>query len=758
MKLSNGYVLSPLVQALRRIPVAPLLLVTPFYAFAVEDTQIVDNRPESIGPTSGVFNWQVLNGGVLNANGAKTGFITAERSTLNFTGTVVDGTGVEEAMVINDASTVNLTGSTIGGAEKGLVLLLQEGNPANGNKVTVTSSNISGTDRGGFIAQHNVLDLVDSSLSATGTGGIGYEAFGGTVDATRSQISGVQNGVLVRRSGGGQAHSLRLDGSSVTGQTGAAIVVRNTGRDTAPTVISVLNGSTLTGGNGVMLDVDRSNVAMDVQNSDLAGNILVRNDGKASFSLDQARMTGDVIAEAGSEANVSLANQSILTGRLENVSSLAVNSAAQWVMVEDSSVANLSMDGGAIKLGAPDAFYTLSVENLSGSGTFVMDADFAQGKVDFLDVTGTASGNHSLLVGATGADPVADSSLHVVHTAAGDAQFSLLNGPVDMGTYSYELSQQNGNDWYLVNTGKVSAGTSAVLALFNTAPTVWYGELSTLRSRMGELRINGAQPGGWIRTYGNKFDAKAASGVGYQQTQQGISFGADAPLPVGDGQWLVGLLGGYSKSDLNLDRGTSGNVNSYYLGAYTTWLDQDSGYYFDGVLKFNRFRNEADVSLSDGTESKGDYDNSGVGASLEFGKHIKLDNDYFLEPYTQLSGVLIQGKDYDLDNGMQAEGDRTRSLLGKLGTTAGRNFDLGEGKVVQPYVRAAYVHEFAKNNDVEVNNNVFNNDLSGSRGELGAGIAMSMSDRLQVHADFEYSNGDKIEQPWGANVGLRYSW
>jgi len=758
MKFSNGYVLSPLARALRRVTVAPLLLVAPFYVFGVEDTQIVDNRPESIGANSGVDNWIVRNGGVLTANGAKTGFITTDRSTLNFTGTVVDGTGVEEAMVINDASTVNLTGSTVGGAEKGLVLLLQNGNPANGSKVTVTSSNISGTSRGASIAQHNQLDLVDSSLSATGTGGIGYEAFGGTVSATRSQISGVQNGVLVRRSGGGQAHSLTLDGSSVTGQTGAAIVVRGTGRGTDPTVISVTNGSTLTGGNGVMLDVDNSNVTMDVLSSELTGNILVRNDSKASLSLDQARMTGDVIAEAGNEANVSLANQSILTGRLQNVSNLAINSAAQWVMVEDSSVANLAMDGGAIKMGAPEAFYKLSVENLSGNGTFVMDADFSQGKVDFLDVTGTASGNHSLLVGATGADPVADSSLHVVHTAAGDAKFSLLNGPVDMGTYSYELSQQNGNDWYLVNTGKVSAGTSAVLALFNTAPTVWYGELSTLRSRMGELRINGAQPGGWIRTYGNKFDAKAASGVGYQQTQQGISFGADAPLPVGDGQWLVGLLGGYSKSDLDLDRGTSGKVNSYYLGAYTTWLDQDSGYYFDGVLKFNRFRNEADVSLSDGTESKGDYDTNGVGASLEFGKHIKLDNDYFVEPYTQLSTVVIQGKDYELDNGMQAEGDRTRSLLGKLGTTAGRNFDLGEGKVVQPYVRAAYVHEFAKNNDVEVNNNVFNNDLSGSRGELGAGVAMSMSDRLQLHADFEYSNGDKIEQPWGANVGLRYSW
>jgi len=111
-----------------------------------------------------------------------------------------------------------------------------------------------------------------------------------------------------------------------------------------------------------------------------------------------------------------------------------------------------------------------------------------------------------------------------------------------------------------------------------------------------------------------------------------------------------------------------------------------------------------------------------------------------------------------LNNDMRAEGDRTRSLLGKVGMTAGRNFEMSDGKVVQPYVRVAGVHEFAKNNEVQVNNNVFNNDLSGSRGELGAGVAVAFSDSLQVHADFDYANGENIEQPFGANVGLRYSW
>lgn len=237
-----------------------------------------------------------------------------------------------------------------------------------------------------------------------------------------------------------------------------------------------------------------------------------------------------------------------------------------------------------------------------------------------------------------------------------------------------------------------------------------------------------------------------------------FSLGADAPLPVGDGQWLIGVMAGHSGSDLGLVRGASAEVKSYYLGLYATWLDAQSGYYLDGVVKLNRFDNSSKIALSDGTRTKGDYDNLGVGASVEFGRHLDLGAGYFIEPYTQWSVVNIQGKDYQLDNGLQAQGDDTRSLLGKAGTTVGRTFELGEGRLLQPYLRAAYAHEFVQNNQVRVNNNRFDNDLSGSRGELGLGVAATLNDRLQLHADFDYANGEKIEQPWGANVGLRYSW
>jgi outer membrane autotransporter protein len=83
---------------------------------------------------------------------------------------------------------------------------------------------------------------------------------------------------------------------------------------------------------------------------------------------------------------------------------------------------------------------------------------------------------------------------------------------------------------------------------------------------------------------------------------------------------------------------------------------------------------------------------------------------------------------------------------------------LNNGATVQPYVRAAWAHEFSKNNEVKVNNNVFNNDLSGSRAELGAGIAVNLSQRWQAHAEVEYMNGKGIEMPLGGTVGLQFKW
>lgn len=728
--------LQPLFRALKLLPVIPLMFVADAgYARVLNPEEIVD-----IDSTTPVDNY-VLNGdSTLNAEGATTRDIMVNYSTLNLNNSSVQATGANGVWVVGGWA--NITGSNIASDRTGLVV----SNDVNGlsSSATVSDSSISGSPTGVKVNGTSELTLVRTTVAGTGATARGLELYAGTVKAIGGSITG--NGDAIRIGGSQYSNAtLVLSGTTVQSSGGSAILVDTLGQGPIAANISVLDGAQLSSApDGYLMNV--------------------RNGAEANLRVggSNTHLVGDINADGTSTANVVLEDFATLTGHLENVQSLAVNSNARWVMEGDGSVENLSLNGGGVQFGKPGEFYTLKVENLSGAGgTFYMYNDFTQGLVNTLTVTGTATGNHSIKLDSMGTEPVAVGSTPVVHIASGDASFGLVGGGVSLGAFDYDLVQHAGNqqDWFLDTSSKViSPGTRSVLALFNTAPTVWYGELSTLRSRMGELRTNADKAGGWVRAYGNKFDVSASSGVAYQQVQQGLSFGADAPLPVGDGQWLVGVLGGYSKSDLDLSRGTSGTVNSYYVGAYTTWLDEQSGYYFDGVLKFNRFQNSSDVELTGGDKTKGKYNNYGTGASLEFGRHIKLTDDYFVEPYAQIAGVVIQGKDYDLDNGLSADGSRTHSLLAKAGATAGRNFNLGEGKTVQPYLRAAYVHEFANNNKVEVNNYTFNNDLSGSRGELGAGVAMTMTDKVSLHADFDYSNGDKIEQPWGANVGLRYLW
>lgn len=721
----------PLVPA--KVVMSALMMLSPIaQALTTVDGEL------TIDANTPLDNYQLNPGARLDANGASTQHIDIFGGAhLEMSGSTVDAQ-LDDGIALRGGSSANVTAnSRVVSARYGL--RLQRDSSLGGSTATVSDSYVEGARGGALISAESTLVLHNSTLVGTGTAAAADMFDNATLSAEGSRLQGAQNGlrILSAQAQPGTA-TVSLVGSHVEGQDGSAIVVGIPALGPAEADILVAGGSTLQGSNGTLLEVMGSSTAR--------------------MTVDNSQLVGDVRVEEGSSASLTLDNHASLTGRLENVAGLTLSNQARWNMVEDSKVGSLALEGGSVRLGEPGQYQRLSVGTLAGSGNFIMDADFSTGDSDYLEITGTATGSHTLLVGSSGADPVAENQLHLVHAAAGDAQFSLLNGPVDVGTFSYELVQR-GNDWFLDGASKViSPGTASVLALFNTAPTVWYGELTTLRSRMGELRLDQGKAGGWVRAYGNKYNVSDAAGSAYQQVQQGFSLGADMPLPLGDGQWLLGVMAGHSNSDLNLTRGASADVKSYYLGLYATWLDAQSGYYLDGVVKLNRFDNSSDITMSDGKRSKGDYDNFGVGASLEFGRHLELGNDYFIEPYTQWSMVTIQGKHYDLDNGMQARGDVTRSLLGKAGATVGRTFDLGAGRKVQPYLRAAYAHEFVDDNQVNVNDNRFDNDLSGSRGELGLGVAVSMTDRLQLHADFDYANGEKIEQPWGANVGLHYSW
>ncbi|XVO89758.1 autotransporter outer membrane beta-barrel domain-containing protein [Pseudomonas palleroniana] len=742
---------SPLSLALKANAVTLLMLM----AHAAE-ARVVTGADEYVRPGPAPDRFELLPGSGLTVDstvtkdiratsaslvvkpGSSTQDIIAFNSQIQIDGSDVIARNTADAAVRATGSNVSINNSNvIHNNGTGLIAGRSLGG-TNGSNVRVVNSTITGTSRGASASAYSVLDFTGSHIEATNADGVGVALMSATAYMADSRIVGGANGVQmgIDGSSGIVDNTLVLDGSSVEGTHGAAILTRaGTNAD-----IQVRNGSTLTGGNGNLLEVT--------------------GDSTANMNVDNSFLVGDVVVEEGSTAKLQLNNGAWLTGQLKNVAELSVNDASAWMLVGDSEVGDLKMGGGAVHFGGADEFYRLDVQTLEGNGTFVMHTDFSNGQTDFLNVEGRAEGNHSLLLAASGSELANGEAVHVVHTGGGSGQFALVGDTVDVGAYAYGLKQE-GTDWYLDPSRRgTSTSAHSVLAVFNSAPTVLYGESSILRTRMGELRFSeGSNNGLWMRSYGNKYEvASNKNGAGYSQTQKGFTIGADAPLSSGDGQWLAGVMAGHSTSDLSLNRGSKGEVKSYYLGAYATWLDDESGLYFDGVAKLNRLHNDVNVTMSDGKKAKGNYAQNAVGASAEVGRHIKLDDGYFVEPYSQLSATITQAQSYQLDNGLHAKGDRSAVVVGKAGVTVGKNIQLDSGGVLQPYLRTALAHEFNHNNKVKINDQTFNNDVFGSRVELAAGVAMSVSKNVKLHADFETAKGKQIDQPWGVNFGVRYDF
>ncbi|WP_296246581.1 autotransporter outer membrane beta-barrel domain-containing protein [Pseudomonas sp. UBA4194] len=695
-----------------------------------------------------VTDWRLREGASLYVNGADTlgiqvdggSSLTAENAQIN------GGSGVGIRV---SESTANITGSMV--VSTGSTALLgSNGSETTGARITVTDSVLIGSGTGAGANYNNAITLINTQVLGSAAssnalnGGNGIRLLSGDINVTQgSNVVGEKHGALLSMDTFvpvPRANNLIVDNSRVEGQTGAAIAVQT--RNTSPVDASIIvrNGATLVGGDGVILQAG-ANTTVD-------------------FTAANTDLSGDIQIDAGSATAITLQDNATLTGNMTGVSTLAVDSSALWRMTQNASVGAVSMNGGRIDLGGTSgAFRELTLDSLAGSGTFGLGTDLAAGQGDLLVVKGDVSGDHLLALQNTGTD-VAEGQdpLTVVQTGGGTGKFGVLGGQVDLGTFVYDLKQV-GNDWQLVQRpGEVvTPGTRSVLGLFSAAPSVWYGELTSLRSRMGELRMGKTQGGLWTRAYGNKLNLSAGAGVAYQQQQSGFSLGADLPVAVADGTALVGAMVGYSRSNLDLQAGTSGEVDSYYLGLYGTWLS-DSGYYVDALAKLNRFQNSSDVRMSDGTKSTGDYANHGIGASVEAGKRIAVSKTVAVTPFTQLSVLKVQGEGYSLDNGMKASSNHADSLLAKAGAKVSHTVKLDSGGTLDYYAKAALAHEFANSNNVKVNGNRFTNDLSGTRGEFGIGLAAQVTDRLQLHTEFDYAKGRNMEQPWGINAGLRYSF
>lgn len=432
------------------------------------------------------------------------------------------------------------------------------------------------------------------------------------------------------------------------------------------------------------------------------------------------------------------------------------------------------------------------IKDLSGSGLFNMRVGGMDG--DFLNVTDSINGQFGVNVADSGDElNTGSEGYHLIHAnGSANDSFALVNGAVDLGAYKYYLNQDeaNGDDWRLSTTkqaaekpeeeqpgsekpeggkpgvempegskpGAPSNASKGVIALANALPSVWEAELTTLRTRMGDMHDKDSHESGiWGKVISSRH--KVNNFVAYEQDTNGFVMGADKSIKRGDADLLVGGMASYTHADIDYNRGGDGKVDSYALGLYGTYL-LANGYYVDGVLKANRFSLKNNVKTHQGQVFKGKDSLYGFGASIEAGRHIKID-DYFVEPYAQLSAFKGQSSDYTLGNSLKASADGAKSFKAELGATLGASFETQSKVAFKPYMRLAVSHEFADKNDVTINRTAqFRNDNSGTVVKYGVGMNADFKNQWSAFAELNYAKGydGHVEMPYSGQVGMRYTF
>ncbi|WP_314867221.1 S6 family peptidase [Aggregatibacter kilianii] len=199
-----------------------------------------------------------------------------------------------------------------------------------------------------------------------------------------------------------------------------------------------------------------------VHNATQTGTLALNNQTMAT--VENATLAGDATLSDFTKLNfVNARFDHQIQGNRDTLVSLSDN--ANWTLPSSTTIGNLTLNNSQITLN-PDfatqtnnqTFNQLTVlGDLSGNGTFNYRTYLQENKGDHVAVHGLATGNFVLNVRNTGAEPQTLQQLSLLtlkNTAQTDnVNVALANGTVDVGTYRYELKNDN-HDYRLYNPRK----------------------------------------------------------------------------------------------------------------------------------------------------------------------------------------------------------------------------------------------------------------------------------------------------------------
>ena len=275
----------------------------------------------------------------------------------------------------------------------------------------------------------------------------------------------------------------------------------------------------------------------------------------------------------------------------------------------------------------------------------------------------------------------------------------------------------------------------------------------TLADDMYRPRVlqQGEPTGIWARIGGGKY-SYSGSGIDTATDYTRIQGGYDAKISRG---WTVGGQVSYLRGSEDYVFDGSGKVKSFSVGAYGL-KDLGKDQYVHVETQVGRVSNDFTARNEIGEAMSGDTKSNAYSIGVRYGKTLKYDNGFYVEPQAQLNFTHFGGRNFTVDN-VSVNQSGVNSTSGKLGLELGKQF--GNGNI---YTRFAAGHAFTGNVKTAFASGtavkLTEQDLKGTWTELAFGGRYGFNSNNSVFADVATGLSGDYQADWGVNAGFTHKF
>ena len=324
----------------------------------------------------------------------------------------------------------------------------------------------------------------------------------------------------------------------------------------------------------------------------------------------------------------------------------------------------------------------------------------------------------------------------------------------NLGTESFAMDGKASVTDQAVITTRESELVSGAKSALAASMMQMKADTNDLQRRLGDVRLNSDKHGVWGKYIGGK--SKITDDAYVNQTYNMAQVGYDTLR----GDWTVGgaLLYGTSNNDYALG---SGSGKTAGLAVYGAKQFKD-GRYVDVIGKVNRLKNDFTVHNTLGTTLSGDYRNTGASLSVEYGKRIKKNNGFYIDPNAELTFSRLSGESFEARTNtgstVHIDSDAVNSVIGRIGVGIGK-----ESKNSNVFLKAALAHEFS--GKMNATYSMAGEPITGSEVnlkdtwlDLELGGSWSVRPNTYVYGTFTKNFGATVDNSYRIDAGIRHNF